>query len=177
MSLPLTVIGGYLGAGKTTMLNHLVRNNDGVRIALLVNDFGDINIDADLIESADGETIALTNGCTCCTMADGLTSVLAELRKRSEDFDHIVIESSGVADPLKIGHTGIAFGYPLVGVTVVVDAEQIRTQSTDKYVGDSVMRQLRCADLLIINKCDLVETSEVESLQSWLADVAPETPM
>ena len=176
MSLPLTVIGGYLGAGKTTVLNHLLLNNDGVRIAALVNDFGDINIDAELIESADGEAIALTKGCACCTLADGLTSVLAALRERSEEFDHIVIEASGVADPLKIGYTGAAFGFPLVGVTVVVDAEMVRAQSTDKYVGDTVMRQLRCADLLIVNKGDLLEPSDADSLRAWLADAAPDTP-
>ena len=177
MSLPLTVIGGYLGAGKTTLLNHLIRNNDGLRIALLVNDFGDINIDADLIESAAGETIALTNGCTCCTLADGLATLLNELRQRSEDFDHIVIESSGVADPLKIGHSGAAFGFPLVGVTVVVDAELVRTQSSDKYVGDTVLRQLVCADVLIVNKTDLVAPSELKSLQDWLTETVPDTPV
>lgn len=173
---PLTVIGGYLGAGKTTLLNHLLRSSDGLRIALLVNDFGDINIDADLIESADGETIALTNGCTCCTLADGLSTVLAGLRERSESYDHIVIEASGVADPLKIGHTGVAFGFPLVGVTVVIDAELIRQQSTDKYVGDTVMRQLRSADLVIVNKSDLVEPTELESLHVWLDDTTPDAP-
>ena len=176
MSVPLTVIGGYLGAGKTTVLNHLLCNNSGLRIAALVNDFGDINIDADLIESTDGETIALTNGCACCTLADGLTTVIAGLRERTADFDHIVIESSGVADPLKIGHTGAAFGFPLVGVVVVVDAEMVRTQSTDKYVGDTVTRQLGSADLLIVNKSDLVAPDELESLQAWLADTAPDTP-
>lgn len=176
MSLPLTVIGGYLGAGKTTVLNHLLGNNDGLRIAVLVNDFGDINIDAELIESADGETIALTNGCTCCTLADGLSTVLAELRGRSEDFDHIVIEASGVADPLKIGHIGAAFGFPLVGVTVVVDAETVRAQSTDTYVGDTVMWQLRSADMLIVNKRDLVAPAELQSLLAWLVDTVPDTP-
>jgi len=176
VSVPLTVIGGYLGAGKTTVLNHLLGNSDGVRIAALVNDFGDINIDADLIESTDGETIALTNGCACCTLADGLTDAIAALRERTDDFDHIVIEASGVADPLKIGQIGAAFGFPLVGVAVVVDAEMARTQSTDKYVGDTVMRQLGSADLLIVNKSDLVAPGELESLQAWLADVAPDTP-
>ena len=176
MSVPLTVIGGYLGAGKTTVLNHLLGNNDGLRIAALVNDFGDINIDADLIESSDGETIALTNGCACCTLADGLTTVISELRSRTEDFDHIVIESSGVADPLKIGQIGAAFGFPLVGVAVVVDAEMVRTQSTDKYVGDTVTRQLGSADLLIVNKSDLVAPDELASLQAWLADTAPLVP-
>ncbi len=176
MSPPLTVIGGYLGAGKTTSLNHLLRNNNGLRIAALVNDFGDINIDAGLIESTDGETIALTNGCACCTLADGLTTVMAALRERSGDFDHIVIESSGVADPLKIGQIGAAFGFPLFGVTVLVDAEMVRTQSTDKYVGDTVTRQLGSADLLIVNKSDLVAPSELESLQAWLAEQVPDTP-
>ena len=176
MSVPLTVIGGYLGAGKTTLLNHLLGNNDGLRIAALVNDFGDINIDADLIEARDGETIALTNGCACCTLADGLTEAIAALRERTDDFDHIVIEASGVADPLKIGQIGAAFGFPLVGVAVVLDAELVRTQSTDKYVGDTVTRQLGGADLLIVNKSDLVAPDELESLQAWLADTVPETP-
>jgi len=176
VSLPLTVIGGYLGAGKTTVLNHLLGNNNGLRIAALVNDFGDINIDADLIASTDGETIALTNGCACCTLADGLTTALAALRERSENFDHIVIESSGVADPLKIGQIGAAFGFPLFGVTVVVDAEMVRAHSTDKYVGETVMRQLGSADLLIVNKSDLVAPSELASLQAWLADTVPDTP-
>lgn len=169
----LTVIGGYLGAGKTTLLNHLLRNTAGERIVVLVNDFGDINIDAELIESADGETIALTNGCTCCTLADGLSTVLSGLRARSGDFDHIVIEASGVADPLKIGNTGAAFGFPLAGVVVVADAETVRTQSTDVYVGDTVLAQLRTADLLVVNKTDLVTTSDLESLQDWLADTVP----
>ena len=176
MSVPLTVIGGYLGAGKTTLLNHLLRNSDGLRIAALVNDFGDINIDADLIESTDGETIALTNGCACCTLADGLTTVIAGLRERTGDFDHIVIESSGVADPLKIGQIGAAFGFPLVGVAVLVDAEAVRAQSTDKYVGDTVTRQLGSADLLIVNKSDLVAPGELESLQAWLSETVPDTP-
>jgi len=176
VSVPLTVIGGYLGAGKTTVLNHLLANSDGLRIAALVNDFGDINIDADLIEGSDGETIALTNGCACCTLADGLTTVIAGLRERCEDFDHIVIESSGVADPLKIGQIGAAFGFPLIGVAVVVDADMVRTHSTDKYVGDTVMRQLGSADLLIVNKSDLVAPSGLESLQAWLNDIAPDTP-
>ncbi|MFN0143522.1 MAG: CobW family GTP-binding protein [Mycobacterium sp.] len=176
MSVPLTVIGGYLGAGKTTVLNHLLANSNGVRIAALVNDFGDINIDADLIESTDGETIALTNGCACCTLADGLTTVIAGLRERTEDFDHIVIESSGVADPLKIGQIGAAFGFPLIGVAVVVDAEMVRTHSTDNYVGDTVTRQLGSADLLIVNKSDLVASGELESLLAWLAETVPDTP-
>ena len=176
MSVPLTVIGGYLGAGKTTLLNHLLGNNDGLRIAALVNDFGDINIDADLIEARDGETIALTNGCACCTLADGLTEAIAALRERTDDFDHIVSEASGVAEPLKIGQIGAAFGFPLVGVAVVLDAELVRTQSTDKYVGDTVTRQLGGADLLIVNKSDLVAPDELESLQAWLADTVPETP-
>ena len=176
MTPPLTVIGGYLGAGKTTLLNHLLADNDGVRIAALVNDFGDINIDADLVESSHGETVALTNGCTCCTLADGLATALAALQERAESFDHIVIEASGVADPLKIGQIGAAFGFPLVGITVVADAETVRAQAADKYVGETVTRQLRSADLLIVNKSDLVTPGERESLDAWFGDTVPHTP-
>lgn len=101
MNIALTVIGSYLGAGKTTVLNYLLHHNDGVRLALVVNDFGDINVDADLLGPTDGEIIALANGCICCTMADGLATVLSDLRDRADSIDHVIIEASGVSDPVK----------------------------------------------------------------------------
>ncbi|RMF03443.1 MAG: GTP-binding protein, partial [Chloroflexi bacterium] len=93
--IPLTVIGGYLGAGKTTLLNHILRHNQGRRLAVIVNDFGKINIDAGLIESRDGETINLANGCVCCTLSGGLGVTLNNLLQRRPPPEHIIIEASG----------------------------------------------------------------------------------
>ena len=170
---PMTVIGGYLGAGKTTLLNHLLRNNQGLRLAVVVNDFGDINIDADLVASTDGETIALANGCICCSLVDGLAMVLTDLRGRADTIDHVVVEASGVSDPVKIGHYGDALGYTLEGVIVVADAERVRERAADKYVGDIVVRQLQGADLVVLNKTDLVDAVELVSVRRWLTDLVP----
>lgn len=173
---PVTVVGGYLGAGKTTLLNALLENTDGVRIALVVNDFGDVNIDAELIESTGAETIALANGCLCCSLTDNLGQVLTDLRKRAEDLDHIVIEASGVADPVAIGHTADAFGFPFTGAIVLADAGNVRQQARDKYVGDTVVRQLRSADLLVVSKSDQVTPQDLDAVSRWLAELAPGIP-
>ncbi len=171
--IPYTVIGGYLGAGKTTLLNNLLRNSKGLRLAVLVNDFGAINIDADLIVSHDGETMELASGCICCSLADGFLVALNRLRDHAERLDHLVVEASGVSDPLKIGYSGAILRYDLDGVIVVIDAEQIRTRATNKYVGELVVRQLKGADLLVLNKTDLVSPAELAELRAWLAAVAP----
>src|SRR5665213_3036640 len=98
-SLPLTVIGGFLGAGKTTLLTHLLRGDHGRRIAVLVNDFGAINIDAELVRSRTADTISLANGCACCSVAGDLTRALVALAQREDPPDAIVLEASGLADP------------------------------------------------------------------------------
>ena len=172
-SFPYTVIGGYLGAGKTTLLNNLLRNSQGLRLAVLVNDFGDINIDADLITSHDGETINLASGCICCSLADGFLLTLNRLSKRRGEIDHIVVEASGVSDPVKIGQYGAILKLDLEGVIVLVDAEQIREKAANKYVGDTVIRQLKGADLLVLNKVDLVTSEQLVSVRAWLADLVP----
>ena len=172
-TIPYTVIGGYLGAGKTTLLNNLLRNSQGLRLAVLVNDFGDINIDADLITSHDGETINLASGCICCSLADGFMLALNRVSKRRGEIDHIVVEASGVADPAKIGHYGAVLKLDLQGVIVLADAEQVREKAASKYVGDTVVRQLQGADLIVLNKVDLVTPAQLASVRSWLADLAP----
>ena len=91
-ALPFTVIGGFLGAGKTTMLNHLLENSRGTRFAVLVNDFGELNIDERLITQHDGETIALTNGCMCCSMANGFINALSAVMDRADQFDQLVVQ-------------------------------------------------------------------------------------
>ena len=175
--LPFTVIGGYLGAGKTTLLNHLLTNTAGLRLAVLVNDFGSVNIDADLIRSHEGDTINLANGCMCCSLVGGFATAIGEIRKRAGDFDHLVIEASGVADPAKIAQYGQMYELPLDGIIVVADAEQVRTQATNKYVGDTVIRQFEQANLIVLNKIDLVSAEERASLRTWLAELAPGTPL
>lgn len=172
-TIPYTVIGGYLGAGKTTLLNNLLRNNEGLRLAVLVNDFGDINLDADLVVNNDGETINLASGCICCTLADGFMQALARLRDHADRIDHIIVEASGVSDPVKIGQYGAILDYALAGVIVLADAEQIRDKAANKYVGETVIRQLRGADILVLNKVDLVPPSELAVVRQWLAAVAP----
>lgn len=176
-ALPFTVIGGYLGAGKTTLLNHLLNNTQGLRIAVLVNDFGSINIDTKLIRSHDGDTINLANGCMCCTMADNFAITISQLLHRANDLDRIVIEASGVADPAKIAHYGQMYHLPLDGILVVADAEQVRTQAQNKYVGDTVIRQFAQADLILLNKTDLVSSGDRASLRAWLAEISPGTPV
>lgn len=170
--VPLTVIGGYLGAGKTTLLNHLLRESQGRRLALLVNDFGRINIDAALIEGRSDDTIALTNGCICCSLSDGFAAALATLRERAEAIDQVIVEASGVSDPRKIAQYGHSPGFFLDGVVVVADAEQVRSKARDKYVGTTIRRQLQDADLVVLNKADLVSEEALEAVRAWVAELA-----
>ena len=175
--LPFTVIGGYLGAGKTTLLNHLLTNTVGLRIAVLVNDFGSVNIDAELIRGHAGDTINLANGCMCCSLVNGFAQAIGAIRNRADAFDHMVIEASGVADPAKIAQYGQMYQLPLDGIVVVADAEQVRTQAENKYVGDTVVRQFAQADLILLNKIDLVSAVEGAGLRAWLGELAPGTPI
>ena len=169
-----TLLTGYLGSGKTTLINHLLAGDDGVRIAVLVNDFGAVNIDASLIADASDQTISLTNGCVCCSIADDLGAALDAQVARTDPPQHIVIEASGVAEPARILH--YANGWPGLGldsVVAMIDAETIRKRATDKFVGRVVKRQLAAADFLILNKCDLVSVAELQELRNWLSDHAP----
>jgi G3E family GTPase len=173
--IPFTVIGGYLGSGKTTLLNALLRQPHGLKLAVLVNDFGSINIDAELIENKDGETVSLTNGCICCSINDNIGDVLRQLTERPVPLDQVIVEASGVAYPDKIARYGTMPGFTLQGILVVVDAETIRMKSKDKYVGQTVTHQLKDADLLILNKTDLVSDQQKQEVRAWLADMAPKS--
>jgi len=153
--LPLTVIGGYLGAGKTTLLNRLLREDHGQRIMVMVNDFGAINIDADLIAAADGDTITLTNGCVCCTMGADLFMAMGDVLDRHPRPDHLVIEASGIADPARIAAAAkaepdMAYG----GIAVVVDAQHWPKLADDEQIGAQIRGQVAVADLLLVSKTD-----------------------
>lgn len=175
--LPLTVIGGFLGAGKTTLLNRWLRNAGGQRLAVLVNDFGALNIDAELIAANTGETIALSNGCVCCQIGDDLSGALIRVLESPERFDAVVIEASGVSDPWRIAQLGRADpGLALDGVIVLVDASVARAQWRDPLLTDTVERQLKAADLIVVNKIDLIAASERTALRDWIESVAGPVP-
>lgn len=167
--IPVTVIGGFLGSGKTTLLNHLLATTSGRRIAVLVNDFGPINIDASLIARHDGETISLTNGCICCSIGSGLDAAILDVLAIEPPPDWIVIEASGVSDPARIAEAGLADpALRLAGVVTVVDAENIEQYSTDRQLADTVTRQINAADLLILNKTDLVSDTQRENVKNYI---------
>ncbi len=167
--IPLTVIAGYLGAGKTTLLNHLLTAEHGRRIAVIVNDFGALAIDADLIASHDGDTYALTNGCVCCSIGDDLGSTLLEIAELADPPEAIFFEASGVAEPARFGaYSNRHHGTELRGVVVVVDVETVRARVEDPYVGDLLVRQLVAADVIVLNKVDLVDAERLDEIRRWL---------
>jgi G3E family GTPase len=172
--LPLTIVSGYLGAGKTTLINHLLRHTDGRRLIVLVNDFGELPIDADLIESQDGDTLNLANGCACCSMGGDLFNALVNVLDRTPRPDHLLIEASGVADPVRIAN--IALAEPdliLDGTLCLVDAENIGEYIKDDQIGETVSHQLASSDLILVNKLDLIDDKRRSELTELLANYAP----
>ncbi|NQW53189.1 MAG: GTP-binding protein [Rhodospirillales bacterium] len=172
--LPVTVVGGYLGAGKTTLLNRLLADTQGRRLAVLVNDFGAVNIDAGLIANRDGETISLVNGCVCCSIGDNLGMTLYDLAERPDGPEHIVIEASGVADPARIAaYAGCHPSLGLDAIVVMADATTIRERARDKYVGDVVRQQLAAADLVLLSRTDLIDVAESHRVRDWIMAEVP----
>ena len=173
-ALPAVVIGGYLGAGKTTLVNHLLRQAAGRRIAVLVNDFGDVNIDADLIEGAEAGVLSLAGGCLCCSFGDDLVGTLTALCRREPAPDLVLIELSGVALPAAVLRSvRLARGIAVAGTLVLADAAELRRQAGDRYVGDTVRQQLSDADWVLVNKTDLVNPTALTDLMPWLQTLAP----
>lgn len=171
--IPLTVIGGFLGAGKTTLVNHLLRHATR-RWGVLVNDFGAINIDAALIESRGGDTIALTNGCVCCGMGDDLGAGLARLAARTPPPEHVIIESSGVSDPRRIAQFALVEpGFNLEPIIVVADALALSAQLQDQWVEDTVRNQLSAAEVVLLNKTDLADANAVAAARRAVQAVNP----
>jgi G3E family GTPase len=159
--IPLSVIGGYLGAGKTTLINRILTGDHGRRVAVIVNDFGDISIDESLLGPAVGGVRALANGCVCCAAVDGLASALEEVGALDPAPEHVIIEVSGVGDPWAVAQWGRTPRYELEGVVVVADPGEIERWIDDAYVGDTVRRQLTAADLIVISRDDVASEDEV----------------
>ena len=173
--LPLTVIGGYLGAGKTTLLNRLLADPDGQRIAVLVNDFGEIDIDGRLLDSATDDVLRLANGCICCTMADNFAETLDTVRGFADRIDRVVVEVSGVGQPHKVAQWGHSPGFSPDGIVVLVDPLSIRDRATDRYVGETVLGQVARADLVVISRTDVASPTDLEATEAWLSGVTDAT--
>jgi G3E family GTPase len=171
--VPVTIVGGFLGSGKTSLLNHILTNASGKRVAVLVNDFGEINIDAKLIVSVEGETVSLANGCICCTIRDDLLIEVEKLLAGEEPPEHIVIETSGVSKPLAVAETftnPVVQNYVDVRIIAVLDADLAIDEEVEYH--DLAIDQIRLADLVVINKTDLVVPEQLSALRHQVESIA-----
>ena len=181
--IPVTVLTGYLGAGKTTLLNRILTEDHGKRYAVIVNEFGEIGIDNDLVVGADEEVFEMNNGCVCCTVRGDLIRVLSGLMKRQSSsgrgFDAIVVETTGLADPAPVAQTffmdeEVKARTKLDSVTTVVDARHILERIADSR---EAREQIAFADQIILNKTDLVSEGELEAVEARLRKLNPLAPI
>jgi len=176
--LPVSVVGGFLGAGKTSLLNRLLQETGGRRLGLIVNDFGDINIDEQLIVARDETMISLANGCICCSIGNDFLRALVALVTRPDPPDQIVIEASGVANPVRIASIARADrSLHLQGVTVLVDAVNFCQQLGDLLLKDTLEGQVRAADLVILTKVDIASDEEVVKVRDAVRNISPDVRM
>jgi G3E family GTPase len=177
MSIPVTVLGGFLGAGKTTALNALLARTEA-RIAVLVNDFGAINIDATLIAARHGGMVSLANGCVCCALGPDLGAGIAQLTALEPPPEHIVIEASGVSDPWRIAQLAqLETGVHLDAVLVLVDARRFPALLADRWLADTLERQVARADLVLLTHRDLATAVEAAATRATIQRLRPDVPV
>ena len=169
---PVTILSGFLGAGKTTLLNRILNGDHGLRTAVLVNDFGSINIDTELIIGVEDNAISLANGCVCCEIRDDLLETIEQLLLRPEQPEYILLEASGVADPSGIAmtfvQTDLRDQVRLDSIIAVVDAEQVFANPEYPALQELKLRQIGFSDMAILNKVDLVDEAQRTEVREWI---------
>lgn len=173
--IPVTVLTGYLGAGKTTLLNRILSEEHGRKYAVIVNEFGEIGIDNDLVVGADEEVFEMNNGCICCTVRGDLMRILADLMKRNGKFDAIIVETTGLADPAPVAQTffvdeNVGKKTKLDAVVTVTDAKWLNDRLKD---APEAKNQIAFADVILINKTDLVSPEELSEIEARIRGINP----
>ncbi len=174
--VPVTLLAGYLGAGKTTTLNRLLARTDRP-IAVLVNDVGEINIDQRLIARRHGDVVELTDGCICCSLTNGLAAAFEQIRARPSAPDHLVIELSGVADPTQVVPWARSAGFRLDSVVTMVDAEHIADRLDDPLTSPLIQRQLDAADVVLMTKTDMVDDARRTEVADRVRQLVGDRPL
>jgi G3E family GTPase len=170
--VPVTIITGFLGSGKTTLLNHILQNQQGIKTAVLVNEFGEIGIDNDLIVATSEDMVELNNGCICCTINEDLVKAVHKVLARSEQIDYLVVETTGLADPLPVALTFLGTELRdltrLDSIITLVDAANF---SLDLFNSEAAQSQITYGDIILLNKTDLVDEADVDLLEVRLRDM------